>query len=343
MKGRVIVIGASWGGIAALKQIVRDLPADLPAAVVVVQHTGADSPRMLADILAAAGPLPAAYARDGEPLLPGRIYVAPPDHHLLVGAQGRLQLSRGPKENRSRPSIDPTFRSAAAVYGSAAVGVVLTGHLDDGTAGLLAIKDRGGVAVVQEPDEAEAPSMPLSALRHVDVDHRRNLRAMAPLLVELSSDPWPEREHDMTEKAMKAEVNIAAGAPLADAWREFEKSGTPSGLNCPDCRSALYELADKRLLRFRCRAGHGFTGRSLLHGQTEARENLLSSMFGALIEEAALSERLAQDEGAGTGADRAADVAPGRTALNQHAARLHDHAGRIVAWLGEGRLPDPGR
>src|SRR5919112_699348 len=166
----IIVVGASGGGIEALRTLVSGLPADFPTPICVVLHTSPQAPGILCDILARVGPLKATNAVNGERLRPGHIYVAPPDYHLLV-EPGKLRVTKGPRENRFRPAIDPLFRSAAQVYGPAVVGVVLTGNLDDGTAGLWAIKQLGGTAVVQDPRDAPAPSMPASALRGVRVDH----------------------------------------------------------------------------------------------------------------------------------------------------------------------------
>ena len=162
----IVVIGASAGGIEALSALLALLPADFPAAILVVVHISADSPGVLPSILARAGVLPVETAKDGVAILPGRVYVAPPDRHLLL-EPGSIRVTRGPKENRFRPAIDPLFRSAAQAYGEQVIGVVLSGSLDDGTAGLWAIKDRGGLAIVQEPSEAAYPSMPLSALQYV--------------------------------------------------------------------------------------------------------------------------------------------------------------------------------
>lgn len=169
MKGRIVVVAASLHGIDALRQLVGALPADFPAPVFIVQHLGKDSLGFLPGILGRAGPLPADHPAAREKIVPGRIYVAPPDRHMLL-EEGYVLLSQGPRENWVRPAADPLFRSAALAYGAAAIGVVLTGSLDDGTAGLLAIKDAGGTALVQDPQEALAPSMPRSALRHVAVD-----------------------------------------------------------------------------------------------------------------------------------------------------------------------------
>ena len=186
----IVVVGASAGGIEALRTLVGGLPAEFSAPVCIVMHTAPLSPGVLDNILSRAGRLPASNARMGERLRPGRIYVAPPDCHLLV-EPGVLRVTKGPKENRFRPAIDPLFRSAAQVHGPAAIGVILTGNLDDGTAGLWAIKQLGGTAVVQDPQEALFPSMPRSAIEQVRVDHVVPLSDIAPLLVRLTSKEAP--------------------------------------------------------------------------------------------------------------------------------------------------------
>src|SRR3712207_6221044 len=179
----IIVIGTSSGGIEALKELVSALPRDLKAAVFVVLHVAPYSLGILPEILSREGTLPAANAADWEQIEPGRIYVAPPDHHLLLDAAGYVRVTRGPRENRFRPAVDTLFRSAAHAFGPRVVGVILTGWLDDGTAGLWAVKERGGTAVVQHPEEAFAPAMPLNAIKHVEVDHIVPLREIAPLLL----------------------------------------------------------------------------------------------------------------------------------------------------------------
>jgi len=180
----VVVIGASAGGVAALVELVGGLPPDLPAALFIVVHHPTDAPSKLPRILSRAGSLPAAHATDGERIEPGRIYVAPPDQHLLV-RDGFVEVSSGPPEHRLRPAVDPLFRSAAEAYGARVIGVVLTGNLEDGASGLAAIKERGGQAVVQDPANAEYDGMPRSAVEHVAADHVVPLAELAALLTEL--------------------------------------------------------------------------------------------------------------------------------------------------------------
>ena len=186
-----IVIGASSGGIEALRRLLGEMPPDLPAAVFVVVHLPGEAPSVLARILDRAGPLKAVNPEDGEEVRAGRVYVARPDRHLLI-EDGRVRLTHGPKENRHRPAVDALFRTAAVARGPRVVGVVLSGAMDDGTAGLLAVKRRGGVAVVQDPGEALFSGMPESALRYVDVDYCLPLGEMAPLLSRLSGETVPQ-------------------------------------------------------------------------------------------------------------------------------------------------------
>lgn len=199
-KPRVIAIGASAGGVDALKVLVAALPADLDASVLIVLHLAPTSPGRLPQILGSVATLPVAAATNGEIVLPGRIYVAPPNRHMLVENDGRLLLTQGPMENRARPAIDPLFRSAALAFGPRLIGVVLTGYLDDGAAGLQAIKQCGGLAVVQDPKEAEAPSMPLSALRHVLADYCLPLREIGPLLAGLAASAVPKETSKAKEE-----------------------------------------------------------------------------------------------------------------------------------------------
>lgn len=290
MKDRIFVIGASLSGIDALCELVSRLPKGFPAPILITQHVASHSPGMLPYLLAKAGPLPAIHPKSASLIEPGTIYVAPPDRHMLL-QKGCIRLSHGPHENLARPAIDPLFRSAAVNYGPAVVGVVLTGQLNDGTSGLLAIKDRGGFTIVQEPGEATARSMPLSAIQHMKVDRICTLEEMARLFVVLANDA-PPPEHGALDKLMEIENRIAEGIFNVEDWWALEQMSLPSGLNCPNCRSALFELKDRRVLRYRCRSGHAFSAESLLSGQADAREALLSSLFGAFIEEATVAKRL---------------------------------------------------
>ena len=292
MIGRdIIVVGASAGGVDALSRLVAQLPADLNAAVLIVLHIGAGASH-LADILNRAGKLPVSHPDDGEALLHGRIYVAPPDRHMMV-EDGRIRLVPGPKENFCRPAIDPLFRSAALAYGERVIGVMLTGQLDDGSAGLLAIKDRGGIAIVQDPREAVAPSMPESAAACTPVDHLCPLAEIGALLVyyDPPDDPPPPSPggSDPKNKAGATEAFVAGEEELAQL-------GTPSPLTCPECRGVLYRLKDSRLLRFRCRAGHVMSGRTLLAAMGPAREGATWSLIRALSEEAWLLRELEPGE-----------------------------------------------
>jgi two-component system chemotaxis response regulator CheB len=291
MGNRIVVIGASLSGIDALCRLIAALPENFPAPILITQHVASHSPGMLPHILSGAGKLEAVHPQSPELIERGRIYVAPPDRHMLV-AKGCIRLSHGPHENLARPAIDPLFRSAALAYGPAVIGVVMTGQLDDGTAGLLTIKDHGGTTIVQEPSEATAQSMPMSALRHVPIDYRCKIAEMASVLNMLANDDPAGQPADSLEALSETENRIADGIFNVEDWWQVEQMSTPSGFNCPTCRSALYEIKDPRVLRFRCRSGHAFSALSLISGQADARENLMSAIFGTLIEEVALSKRL---------------------------------------------------
>lgn len=293
----VIVVGASAGGVEALSVLASQLPRDIPAAIFVVLHLSPGSHSALPDILSRSGPLPATHPLDNAPIEHGRIYVAPPDQHLLVYRE-RVRLSRGPRENRARPSVDPLFRTAALAYGPRVTGVILTGTLDDGTAGLQAIKQRGGIAVVQDPADALFAGMPGSALQNVDVDHQLPLSEIASLLVRLSLEAVDEAEGEdiamldrhENETGMSAEERVFAMDP--DVLIDDRRPGIPSPFGCPECGGVLWELHDSRLIRFRCRTGHAYAGESLLAAQSESFEGALWSALRALEEKASLTLRL---------------------------------------------------
>lgn len=287
----IIVIGASAGGVEALVQLVRGLPANLPASVFVVLHIPAQGPSVLPQILSRTGMLQALQPVDYQKIEAGNIYVAPPDHHLLI-ERDHIRIVRGPKENRHRPAIDPLFRSAAVAYGPGVVGVVLTGSLDDGTAGLLAIKQRGGVAIVQDPKEALYPNMPESALAHVAVDHCLTIAGIGPLLAHLAQMPIEQEEDRPRSETMEQEVRIAAME--TNPLNEGEQVGEPSAYSCPQCGGVLWEVHDSDLTRFRCRTGHAFSVDSVFAEQAEQIEAALWVALKILDENASLSRRMAK-------------------------------------------------
>ena len=284
------MVGASAGGVEALVGFVRCLPQNLPAAVFVVLHLPSDAKSVLPQILDRAGPLPASRAVDGESTEHGRIYVAPPDFHLLL-EPGRVRLARGPRENHHRPAVDPLFRSAARFYGPRVVSVVLSGTLDDGASGTFAVKMRGGLTMVQDPSEALFSSMPQSAATYVEVDWSLPVAEMGPLLARLAAEPVAEEGVAPVSRELEIESKVAAME--AGALHENERPGTPSGFACPDCSGALWELQDGDLVRYRCRVGHAFTASTLLADQSDELEDALWMALRALEEQAALAHRLA--------------------------------------------------
>ncbi len=286
-KKDIVVIGASAGGLEALRELVGRLPKNLPASIFVVWHTAPSVKSILPSALMRNCPIPAQFASDREAIERGKIYVAPPDHHMLL-EHGYVRITKGPKENRFRPAVDPLFRSAAYVYGSRVIGIVLSGGLDDGTAGLWTIKLRGGTAIVQEPGEALVESMPLNALNSVDVDHRAPVAEIASLLIRLTGEDAPQApELPMEEKRKtQKEIRIAEESSALEKWILSEGS-TLTPFTCPECNGVLAEIREGRILRFRCHTGHAFSASSLLSSVSESIEQLL---FGALraVDEAAL-------------------------------------------------------
>jgi two-component system chemotaxis response regulator CheB len=290
-----VVIGASAGGIEALNELVRGLPNDFGAPILLVLHIPADSPSLLAKILARAGTVKTTTAEDGQRAENGTLYVAPPDRHLIVEADGTLRTPRGPRENRHRPSVDPLFRSAALAYGPHAIGVILSGTLDDGTAGLLAIQRRGGITIVQDPDDAAYPGMPKSAIANVDVDHVLPMRDIAnQLTISLLQEPRGARDSDDGVKQMKLETKIAEMD--ANALRGDERPGQPSAFSCPDCGGVLWEIDEGEFSRFRCRVGHAYSPETMLAAQGDVLEEALWTAMKTLEESARLSKRLAAAE-----------------------------------------------
>jgi two-component system chemotaxis response regulator CheB len=286
----VVTIGASSGGVEALSRLVGGLPADLPAAVLVVVHFPEGAPSALPRILGRAGSLEAVHPEDGDRVERGRVYVAPPGFHLLV-EDGRVRLARGPKENGHRPAVDPLFRSAAVAYGPRVVGIVLTGADDDGAAGLAAIKRRGGVAVAQDPNDAVFRRMPESALGYADVDYCAPVGEMAALLARLVREPAGEESLYPVPDDVELEAKIAGLDPAT--LEGGRHPGEASGFTCPECSGPLYEIQDGPLTRFRCRVGHAYTAEGVLEGKTDALEEALYAALNTLEEAAEVADRLA--------------------------------------------------
>ncbi|MDZ8222403.1 MULTISPECIES: chemotaxis protein CheB [unclassified Nostoc] len=292
LEHNIIVVGTSAGGVEALTYLVKNLPPNLNAAVIIVLHVSSHSKSVLPQILSRAGKLPVSHAQDGEAIVHGWIYVAPPDYHLLV-EQGYLRLTRGAKENRSRPAIDPLFRSAARTYGQRVIAVLLTGLLDDGTAGLMAVKMRGGVAIVQDPDDALFSDMPRNAINNVDdIDHIVPLSNISSILVTLVNIPMEIESENPIPSEIEFETEIAQ-LNLEVVENESARPGKPSTFACPDCGGILWEVEEGNLLRFRCRTGHAYSAKSLLATQSDAIEDALWIALRALEEKASLSHRLA--------------------------------------------------
>jgi two-component system, chemotaxis family, protein-glutamate methylesterase/glutaminase len=285
----IVVIGASAGGVEASSLLVAQLPRDLKAAVLIVLHL-ARGRSMLPEILSRAGRLPAVHPEDGDPLEYGRVYVARPDHHLII-EPGRVRVVHGPSENGCRPAVDPLFRSAARVYGSRVVGIVLTGALDDGTAGLAAVKEAGGVAIVQDPDEAFAPSMPRSARSLVAVDHVLPVREMGLLITELTREESGPRPPSPGVHVDAMEPDLAQPPPV---MHEEDRPGKLSVFTCPECHGTLWEAEDRGIVRFRCRVGHVYSAESMLSAQTDSVDRALWTALRSLEERAAFTHRLAE-------------------------------------------------
>jgi two-component system chemotaxis response regulator CheB len=293
MPGRdVVVVGFSAGGVEAMVRLAEGLPRDLPAAVFVVHHFPANSVSALPSILSRAGPLPAVHAVHEQVVQPGRIYIAPPDRHMLI-VENRIHLSRGPRENGHRPAVDPLFRTAARSFGPRVIGVLLSGSLDDGTVGLMAVKRHGGLTVVQDPDEALYPAMVQSAIERVGVDVVSAVQEIAQLLTRLTREPVASQEGQTAMLPEEEEVQDPAETGTA-AIADGPLPGPPSTLTCPDCGGAIWEQAEGELVRYRCHVGHAYTVDSMVGAQAALVETALWTAVRALEEKAQLSRRLAE-------------------------------------------------
>ncbi|BBL74099.1 chemotaxis protein CheB [Methylomagnum ishizawai] len=285
----IVVVGASAGGVEALSRLVGALPADFPASLFVVLHVSTNAISFLPEILARKGPLPACHPdADGE-ILPGRIYVAPPNRHMVL-TDTQVSLVAGPRENGFRPGIDPLFRSAARHFGPRVVGVVLSGTLADGSNGLQVIKARGGTTIVQDPEEAVFAAMPLNAMGSLSVDHVLPVREIAHLLVRLATQPLEGGGDFMAQDARDG------GQAVHDRIGRFEAgsgSAEATGLTCPECGGAIWELPGIGAPHYRCHIGHAFSAEGLLAMHSETLETALWGAVRALEEQASLLRRMA--------------------------------------------------
>ena len=285
-KKDIVVIGASAGGVEACRKVVSELSPDFSGSIFIVIHLPGNAVSVLPQIFSDSGPLPAIHPADGEIVKPGYIYVAPPDHHMLL-KQGYIRLVAGPEENYSRPAIDPLFRTAAAAYGDRVVGVILSGNLDDGTAGLKFLKMHGGTAIVQDPDNATFPGMPKSAIQNVETDHVQPLDRISALIDSIArteavnGNPGPKEGYvDILEM------------PLDDLQAMYQ-SGTSTSFACPRCGGMLRERVNGDSSDFRCRVGHAFSARHLESALSDSLEAALWNAVKVLEEKEQLSLRLA--------------------------------------------------
>jgi two-component system chemotaxis response regulator CheB len=285
----IITIGASAGGVEALRRLVGRLPADLPASVFIVLHLWPEAPSSLAPILTRAAALRVREAKNEDSIERGVIYLAPNDRHLMV-EKDRLVVVHGPRENRARPAINPLFRSAAAAYGPRVVGVILTGMLDDGAAGLWAVKRCGGIAVVQDPADAQFSEMPANAIASVAVDHQVPLDKLPAVLVRLAHEPV---QLPATSPNIASIDASNAGMKMNPQQEQMDRIGQRTMFTCPECNGALWEIDAGGQPEYRCHVGHTYSPRILATEQNVVFEQSLWSAIRALKESAAMDERLA--------------------------------------------------
>ena len=318
----LIVIGCSAGGVEALPRLLAQLPAELEAAIAVVQHLGSAERPYLVEILCRSSGLPVGWAEQGQPLEYGRVFVAPPDVHMLFSEQA-LRLSRGPRENHSRPSIDKLFRSAAAVHDSRVIAILLTGMLYDGVAGLRAIQDSGGMAIVQDPEEAAFPELPRNALRALAPDQVLKLDEIGPVLCSLIGTPAPARKVPIAV-ALEAELDRQGATDPTT----LDELGPQSSIACPDCHGPMWRLGGEQQRRFRCALGHVAGARELVD---DSESQVETALWGALQ---ALNDRAHTLKVLGDDAD---EVGPGEeaSAYLEHAREARRQADRMRQFMLE--------
>jgi two-component system chemotaxis response regulator CheB len=286
---RIVAVGASAGGLAALQKLVGGLPKDFPAPLAIVLHIPPSENSILPNLLSHAGPLPAAFAINGEQLHPRKIYVAPPDHHLLI-KENCAYLRRGAIENNMRPAIDPLFRSVAIDAQAGAIALLLSGTMSDGVSGLIAVKRCGGTTIVQDPADAKFPELPQNAVRGAPVDHVVPSARMPELLQQLVQAPIvPNGE---VPADIRLEVRIAAQE--LNGIDTTESLGDRSVLTCPECNGALWEIQDGELSRYRCHVGHAYTTDSLAFEQVYGLDRALGGALRGIDEHLNILRKLAE-------------------------------------------------
>jgi two-component system chemotaxis response regulator CheB len=269
---QVVVIGTSAGGLQALTKLVSQLNAEFPIPILVVHHISADATgNVVLEALNKSGNLKCRHAKHGGSLLPGHLYLAPSDHHLMVNRELKILITKGAHENRSRPAIDPLFRSVAIAFGNGVIGILLTGYLDDGTAGLKAIKRCGGICIVQDPADADYPDMPQNAINQVEVDYCLPLAEIGSKLYQLIDRKLGKRKPVPKDIAVEAKIaeRVLSDLPAVNAL------GEPVPFNCPGCGGVLWKVDKDEALRFRCHTGHAYTAATLLAEQTEKIEETM--------------------------------------------------------------------
>ncbi len=288
--GRVIAIGGSWGSITAILELCKGLSSDLQAAICIVIHLSPRFPSQAAQLFAARCPMPVVAATDGARLESGRVFVGQPDRHLIV-QDGTIRLGDGPRENQARPAIDPLFRSVGVSYGARAVGLVLTGLLDDGASGLADLKRCGGVTVVQNPRDAEAAEMPLAALGATAIDYRAplaDLGALLEMLTRQPAGPSPPPPDDV-----RLEVEIALGRPIGA--EDMARLAEPSALSCPACGGVLSQMRRAPPLRFRCQVGHAYSAETLNREQEGSVDEAMRVALRIVEERSTLTRKMAAE------------------------------------------------
>lgn len=289
MKHKMVVIGASAGGLEGVKALVAELPENFPAVILVVLHIPPDSVSALPQILSRAGPLPARNPEDGETMKPGQIYVARADHHLLVEGDV-IGVKKSPRENRFRPSIDVLFRSAAYHHNHRVAGVILSGALEDGVSGLWTIKHLGGTTLVQRPDEAAFDSMPLSALQQVNIDHLLSAADIGTYLSDWATKPPIAMPEVVMEESKRIETEVSIAGGKDGFQKGIMNLGELSPFGCPECHGVLIKIMEGESSRYRCHTGHAYTDSALLAKLMESIDHSYGQLQRALEEAVILLE-----------------------------------------------------